>query len=63
MPLHYARKAYRFWNGYELPQIVSYDYYQREFKSLWVLAHQGIALQRQLRVSIGYVPKVLLLKK
>ena len=38
MPLHYARKAYRFWNGYELPQIVSYDYYQREFKSLWVLA-------------------------
>ena len=37
MPLHYVRKAYRFWNGYELPQIVSYDYYHREFKSLWVL--------------------------
>ena len=23
MPLHYLRKAYRFWNGYELPQIVN----------------------------------------
>jgi len=28
MPLHYARKIYRFWNGYELPQIVSYDYWR-----------------------------------
>ena len=37
MPLHYARKIYRFWNGYELPQIVSYDYYKREFRSLWPL--------------------------
>ncbi len=37
MPLHYVRKAYRFWNGYELPQIVSYDFYRREFKSLWAL--------------------------
>jgi tetratricopeptide (TPR) repeat protein len=37
MPLHYFRKAYRFWSGYELPQIISYDYYHREFKTLWVL--------------------------
>jgi len=37
MPLHYARKAYRFWSGYELPQIISYDYYHRAFKSLWIL--------------------------
>lgn len=37
MPLHYARKAYRFWNGYELPQIVSYDYYHHRFKALWAL--------------------------
>ncbi len=37
MPLHYLRKAYRFWSGYELPQIISYDYYHREFKTLWVL--------------------------
>ncbi len=37
MPLHYARKIYRFWNGYELPQIVSYDFYRREFRSLWPL--------------------------
>jgi tetratricopeptide (TPR) repeat protein len=25
MLLHYLRKAYRFWNGYELPQVASYD--------------------------------------
>ena len=37
MPLHYARKIYRFWNGYELPQIVSYDYYKRQFRALWLL--------------------------
>ena len=37
MPLHYARKAYRFWNGYELPQIVSYDYWKTQFSALWVL--------------------------
>ncbi len=37
MPLHYARKIYRFWNGYELPQIVSYDYYRHQFKALWAL--------------------------
>jgi tetratricopeptide (TPR) repeat protein len=37
MPLLYARKIYRFWNGYELPQVVSYDYYKRVFKSLWLL--------------------------
>jgi tetratricopeptide (TPR) repeat protein len=31
MPLHYLRKIYRFWNGYELPQIVSYDYWRTQF--------------------------------
>ncbi len=34
MPLHYARKAYRFWNGYELPQITCYDYWRAH---LWPL--------------------------
>ena len=34
MPLHYLRKAYRFWNGYELPQIVSYDYWRTRFPAL-----------------------------
>jgi tetratricopeptide (TPR) repeat protein len=37
MPAHYARKTYRFWNGYELPQIVSYDYWKTQFPALWVL--------------------------
>lgn len=34
MPGHYLRKAYRFWNGYELPQIVSYDYWRGQFGAL-----------------------------
>lgn len=34
MPLHYLRKAYRFWSGYELPQIASYDYWRGQFSAL-----------------------------
>jgi len=34
MPLHYLRKIFRFWNGYELPQIVSYDYWRYQFSAL-----------------------------
>lgn len=34
MPLHYLRKIYRFWNGYELPQIFSYDHWRGQFLSL-----------------------------
>jgi len=34
MPLLYLQKAYRFWNGYELPQIVSYDYWRTQFGAL-----------------------------
>lgn len=34
MPLHYLRKIYRFWNGYELPQIVSFDYWRTQFSAL-----------------------------
>lgn len=37
MPMHYLRKIYRFWNGYELPQIFSYDYWRYEFPALRVL--------------------------
>jgi hypothetical protein len=37
MPAHYARKAYRFWNGYELPQIVSYDYWRTRYTALLAL--------------------------
>jgi len=37
MPAHYARKIYRFWSGYELPQIVSYDYWKTQFTALRVL--------------------------
>lgn len=34
MPAHYARKIWRFWSGYELPQIAAYDYWQSRFVSL-----------------------------
>ncbi len=34
MPMHYLRKIYRFWNGYELPQIVSYDHWRTQFPAL-----------------------------
>ncbi len=34
MPGLYFHKAYRFWNGYELPQITSYDYWRGH---LWPL--------------------------
>ncbi len=37
MPRHYARKIQRFWSGYELPQIVSYDYYRGQFPALQAL--------------------------
>jgi tetratricopeptide (TPR) repeat protein len=37
MPRHYLFKAYRFWNGYELPQIVSFEFWQKRFSALWVL--------------------------
>jgi len=29
MLAHFARKAYRFWSGYELPQLTSYDFHAR----------------------------------
>ena len=37
MPSHYARKVWRFWSGYELPQIAAYDHWHARFWSLRVL--------------------------
>ncbi len=37
MFLHYLRKAYRFWNGYELPQIASYDWQRAQTPALRLL--------------------------
>ncbi len=34
MLAHYARKAYRFWNGYELPQIFSWNYWRHRHAPL-----------------------------
>ena len=34
MPAHYARKIWRFWSGYELPQIAAYDYWHSRFTAL-----------------------------
>ncbi len=35
--VHTARKAYRFWSGYELPQIVAYDYWRDRSSALRLL--------------------------
>jgi tetratricopeptide (TPR) repeat protein len=35
---HYARKAYRFWSGYELPQIVAYEFWRARLPALRLLA-------------------------
>lgn len=37
MPAHYARKVWRFWSGYELPQIAAYDHWHVRFWSLRVM--------------------------
>ncbi|MCP4573420.1 MAG: tetratricopeptide repeat protein [bacterium] len=37
MPAHYARKVWRFWSGYELPQIAAYDHWHQRFWSLRVM--------------------------
>lgn len=37
MPAHYARKVWRFWSGYELPQIAAYDHWHPRFWSLRVM--------------------------
>jgi len=34
MVKHYGRKAYRFWSGYELPQIFSWNYWRGEHMAL-----------------------------
>ena len=57
MPLHYIRKVYRFWNGYELPQIVSYDYYHREFRSLWVMVVPFFMLSGLGLVGVWLLPQ------
>ena len=56
MPLHYARKAYRFWNGYELPQIVSYDYWKTQFSALWVLPVPFVLLSALGLLGFRFLP-------
>ena len=57
MPLHYARKAYRFWNGYELPQIVSYDYWKTQFSALWVLPVPFVLLSALGLLGFRFLPR------
>jgi tetratricopeptide (TPR) repeat protein len=56
MPLHYARKTYRFWNGYELPQIVSYDYWKTQFSALWVLPVPFVLLSALGLLGFRFLP-------
>ena len=37
MPAHYLRKIWRFWSGYELPQIASFEFWQGRFLGLRLL--------------------------
>ena len=57
MPMHYARKTYRFWNGYELPQIVSYDYWKGQFSALWVLPVPFVLLSALGLLGFRFLPK------
>ena len=57
MPLHYVRKAFRFWNGYELPQIVSYDYWKSQFFALWVLPVPFVLLSALGLLGLWFLPK------
>ena len=57
MPLHYLRKAYRFWNGYELPQIVSYDYWRGQFGALKPLALPFTLLSALGLLGIRFLPR------
>jgi tetratricopeptide (TPR) repeat protein len=56
MPRHYLRKAYRFWNGYELPQIISYDYWKTQFSALWVLPVPFVLLSALGLVGFRFLP-------
>ncbi|MCB1182628.1 tetratricopeptide repeat protein [bacterium] len=57
MPAHYARKIYRFWNGYELPQIVSYDYYRTRFTALRLLPVPYVVLSALGLAGLALLPR------
>jgi tetratricopeptide (TPR) repeat protein len=56
MPAHYARKAYRFWNGYELPQIASYDYWRENIPVLRPLALPFMVFSALGLLGLLYLP-------
>ena len=56
MPQHYLRKAYRFWNGYELPQIISFDYWKTRFSALWVLPVPFVLLSALGLLGFRFLP-------
>jgi tetratricopeptide (TPR) repeat protein len=57
MPLHYARKIYRFWNGYEMPQIVSYDTYHHRYPALRALPLPYVVLSALGLAGLGLLPR------
>ena len=56
MPMHYLRKIYRFWNGYELPQIFSYDYWHHQLPALRVLVIPFTLLAALGLLGIRFLP-------
>ncbi len=57
MPGHYLRKAYRFWNGYELPQIFSYNFWHGQFSALRILVVPFFLLTALGLLGIRFLPR------
>ncbi len=57
MPMHYLRKGYRFWNGYELPQIFSYDYWHEQMPALKILVFPFTLLAALGLWGTGLIPR------
>ncbi len=57
MPLHYFRKAYRFWNGYELPQITSYGYWRHHLWPLGLLPVPFVLFAAAGLLGLSLVPR------
>ncbi|PIE76853.1 hypothetical protein CSA17_00015 [bacterium DOLJORAL78_65_58] len=56
MPRHYLWKIYRFWNGYELPQIFSYGHWRQRLASLRFLPVNFTLLAACGLLGLGFLP-------
>ncbi len=56
MPMHYLRKIYRFWNGYELTQIFSFEYWRHQLPALRALVVPFTLLAALGLLGIAFLP-------